>query len=233
MNHKRVERLYRLEGLQVRKRRRKRCAGARRAPLPAPTGPNQVWSMDFMRDTLASGRVLRTLNVVDDYTRECLAIEVDTSLPGVRVVEVLEQLAAERGKPRQIRTDNGPEFTGRALDQWCFAQGVEQHFIAPGKPIENGYIESFNGKFRDECLNESWFLSLSDARHTIEQWRRHYNRERPHSALGYRTPEEFAAETKSFYADGVGQGTSNAGPLPHTPIPATLRGEQNAEKVSL
>jgi len=188
-----------------------------------------------MADTLSSGRKLRTLNVVDDYTRECLAIEVDTSLPGARVVRVLERLVGERRRPRQIRTDNGPEFAGRALDQWCFAQGVEQHFIQPGKPMQNGYIESFNGKFRDECLNENWFLSLNDAREIIEQWRQHYNRERPHSALGYRTPEEFAAEAKGFYRDGVGQGASNAGPLPHAPIPATqsLRGEQNAEKVSL
>jgi putative transposase len=237
VNHKRVGRLYRLEGLQVRKRRRKRCSSVPRLPLPAPTGANQVWSVDFMADTLSSGRKLRTLNVVDDYTRECLAIEVDTSLPGARVVRVLERLVSERGRPRQIRTDNGPEFTGRALDQWCFAKGVEQHFIQPGKPMQNGYIESFNGKFRDECLNENWFLSLGDARTIIEHWRRHYNQERPHSALGYRTPEEFAAGVKSgFYGDDGGQGTSNAGPLPHTPIPATqsaLRGEQNAEKVSL
>ena len=237
VNHKRVGRLYRVEGLQVRKRRRKRCVGVPRLTLPTPTGANQIWSVDFMADTLSSGRKLRTLNVVDDYTRECLAIEVDTSLPGARVVRVLERLVGERGRPRQIRTDNGPEFAGRALDQWCFAKGVEQHFIQPGKPMQNGYIESFNGKFRDECLNENWFLSLSDARQIIERWRRHYNQERPHSALGYRTPEEFAAEVKSsFYRDDVGQGTSNAGPLPHTPIPATpsaSRGEQNAEKVSL
>ncbi len=175
VNHKRVGRLYRLEGLQVRKRRRKRCAGVLRLPLPAPTAANQVWSLDFMSDTLSSGRKLRTLNVVDDYTRECLAIEVDTSLGGVRVVRVLERLVRERGRPRQIRTDNGPEFAGRALDQWCFAQGVEQHFIQPGKPMQNGYIESFNGKFRDECLNENWFISLNDARQIIEQWRQHYN----------------------------------------------------------
>ena len=236
VNHKRVSRLYRLEGLQVRKRRRKRCAGVLRLPLPAPTAPNQVWSLDFMADTLSSGRKLRTLNVVDDYTRECLAIEVDTSLPGARVVRVLERLVRQRGRPRQVRTDNGPEFAGRALDQWCFAQGVEQHFIQPGKPMQNGYIESFNGKFRDECLNENWFVSLSDARQIIEQWRRYYNQERPHSALGYRTPEEFAAEVKSFDRTGVGQGTSNAGPLPHTPIPATNGGhwgEQEPEKVSL
>ena len=235
VNHKRVCRLYRLEGLQVRKRRRKRCAGVPRLPLPAPTAANQVWSLDFMADTLSSGRKLRTLNVTDDYTRECLAIEVDTSLPGARVVRVLERLVGERGRPRQIRTDNGPEFAGRELDQWCFAQSVEHHFIQPGKPMQNGYIESFNGKFRDECLNENWFVSLSDARQIIEPWRRYYNQERPHSALGYRTPEEFATEMKSFDRNGVGQGTSNAGPLPHTPIPATpdQRGEQKPEKVSL
>ena len=149
VNHKRVSRLYRLEGLQVRKRRRKRCAGVPRLPLPASTAANQVWSLDFMADTLSSGRKLRTLNVVDDYTRKCLAIEVDTSLPGARVVRVLERLVRQRGRPRQIRTDNAPEFAGRALDQWCFAQKVEQHFIQPGKPMQNGYIESFNGKFRE------------------------------------------------------------------------------------
>ena len=233
VNVKRVWRLYRLEGLQVRRRKRKRCTAAPRVPLPAPTAANQVWSLDFMSDTLSSGRRFRTLNIVDDYTRECLAIQVDTSLGGARVVRVLERIVAERGRPRQIRTDNGPEFAGRALDQWCFAQGVEQHFISPGKPMQNGYIESFNGKFRDECLNESWFTSLDDARVTITAWQQYYNQERSHSALGYRTPEEFAAESKSFDRAGVGPGTSNAGPLPHTPIPAMLRDEQNAEKVSL
>lgn len=237
VNHKRIARLYRLEGLQVRKRRRKRCAGMPRVPLPQPTAANQVWSVDFMSDTLSTGRRFRLLNVVDDYTRECLAIEVDTSLGGARVVRVLERIAAERGRPRQIRTDNGPEFAGRALDQWCFAQKIEQHFIQPGKPMQNGYVESFNGKFRDECLNESWFITLPDARATIEQWRQFYNRERGHSALGYRTPEEFAAQekVKGFYTVVVGQGDSGAVPLPHTPFPArpVLRGEQKPEAVSL
>ena len=235
VNAKRVHRLYRMEGLQVRRRKRKRAVSLPRQPLPAPTAANQVWSVDFTSDTLSSGRKLRTLNVVDDYTRECLAIEVDTSLPGARVVRVLERIAAERGKPRQIRTDNGPEFAGRALDQWCFAQVIGQHFIQPGRPMQNGYIESFNGKFRDECLNENWFLSLDDARQIIARWREFYNRERAHSALGYRTPHEFAelAKSSGFNRSGVGQEDSNAVPLPHAPIPAMLRGEQKPESVSL
>jgi len=222
VNHKRVCRLYRLEGLQVRRRKRKRCSRSPRAPLPAPTAANQVWSLDFMSDTLASGRKLRTLNIVDDHTRECLAIEVDTSLPGARVVRVLERIVDERGRPRQIRTDNGPEFAGRALDQWCFAQGVEQHFIQPGKPMQNGYIESFNGKFRDECLNESWFVSLHDARTTIAAWREHYNQERPHSALGYRTPNEFAnaiAAGEGCGKDGGRAALENAPRFPLSPSP--------------
>jgi len=218
VNHKRVCRLYRLEGLQVRRRKRKRCSGWARQPLPAPTAANQVWSLDFMSDTLASGRKLRTLNIVDDYTRECLGIEVDTSLPGARVVRVLERIVGERGRPRQIRTDNGPEFAGRALDQWCFAQGVEQHFIQPGKPMQNGYIESFNGKFRDECLNESWFVSLADARRTIEQWRKHYNQERPHSALGYRTPEEFAQQIAAGEGCGKDAGPARLENAPRFPL---------------
>ena len=222
VNHKRVCRLYRLEGLQVRRRKRKRCPAGPRQPLPVPTAANQVWSLDFMSDTLASGRKLRTLNLVDDFTRECLAIEVDTSLPGARVVRVLEWLVSERGRPRRIRTDNGPEFSGRALDQWCFAQGVQQHFIQPGKPMQNGYIESFNGKFRDECLNESWFVSLADARQTIERWRRHYNQERPHSALGYRTPHEFAQQIAAGEGCGKDAGCArleNAARFPLSPSP--------------
>jgi putative transposase len=218
VNHKRVCRLYRLEGLQVRRRKRKRCTGSLRQPLPAPTQPNQTWSLDFMSDTLASGRKLRTLNLIDDFTRECLDIEVDTSLPGMRVVRALERVIGVRGKPRQIRTDNGPEFAGRALDQWCFARGVEQHFIQPGKPMQNGYIESFNGKFRDECLNESWFVSLADARQTIEQWRQHYNQERPHSALGYRTPQEFAQQIAAAKGCGKDAGAARLENAPRFPL---------------
>jgi putative transposase len=193
VNHKRVHRLYRLEGLQVRKRRRKRVAAALRRHLEPVTQPNQEWSLDFMSDTLASGRVFRTLNVLDDCTRECLAIEVDTSLPGVRVARVLDRIVAERGLPQRLLMDNGPELSGQALDRWAYQHGVELHFIRPGHPVENAYVESFNGKFRDECLNMHWFSDLRDARIQIEIWRRDYNEVRSHSSLGRIPPAEFAA----------------------------------------
>lgn len=200
VNHKRVYRLYREEGLAVRRRKRKRVAGLTRVPLDAPTRSHQGWSMDFLTDALGSGRRFRVLTLVDDYTREALAIEVDHSLPGARVVRVLERLK-ERGRvPEGIVCDNGPEFSGQALDQWAFENGVRLHFITPGKPSENAYVESFNGKFRDECLNEHWFATVPEARRVIEAWRVDYNQARPHSALGYRTPEEFAAEQAALPA---------------------------------
>ena len=148
--------------------------------------------MDFTADTLADGRNFRTLNIVDDYSRECVAIEVDRSLPGLRVARVLDRLHAITGLPQTIVVDNGPEFAGRALDAWAYARGVTLRFIRPGKPIENAYVESFNGKFRDECLNEHWFLNLADAKAAIEAWRVDYNTVRPHSSLGGRTPDQFA-----------------------------------------
>ena len=148
--------------------------------------------MDFMWDQLADGRSFRTLNIVDNFTRESLAIEVDVSLPGLRVTHVLDQLAETRGLPKSIVMDNGPEFSGRALDAWAYSRGVDLAFIAPGKPTQNGYAESFNGKFRDECLNQHWFISMNDARRKIEDWRQDYNHVRPHSSLGDRPPVEFA-----------------------------------------
>jgi putative transposase len=194
VNHKRVLRLYRQEGLLVRKKKRKRLAAGTRVPRLAPaTRPNERWSMDFCADSLCNGRALRTFNVVDVFTRECLAIEVDTSLPGLRVVRVLAKLIAERGKPEMLVSDNGPEFIGNALDSWAYKQKIELHFITPGKPTENAHVESFNGKFRDECLNEHWFLSVADARRKIEAHRVDYNEVRPHSALGNLTPKEFVA----------------------------------------
>lgn len=192
VNHKRVYRVYRAEGLRVEERKRKRRAARERVPLAAPTRVNQGWSMDFMADALATGRRLRTLNIVDEYTREALVIEVDTSLPGARVVRVLEELKRQGRKPEWIVTDNGPEFTGNKLDQWAYENGVRLETIRPGRPMENGYIESFNGKMREECLNENWFTDLADARERIEAWRVDYNTQRPHSALGYQTPVEFA-----------------------------------------
>lgn len=192
VNHKRVYRVYRAEGLLVGQRKRKRRAAVERVPLPAPTRPDQGWSMDFMSDALASGRRFRTLNIVDEYTREAPAIAVDTSLPGARVVRVLEELKQQGRKPEWIVTDNGPEFTGKDLDQWAYENGVRLERIRPGRPMENGYIESFNGKMREECLNEHWFVDLADARERIKAWRVDYNTARPHSALGYQTPLEFA-----------------------------------------
>ena len=192
VNRKRVYRLYRDAGLAVRRRKRKRIGVFERKPLPKPTRPNVSWSMDFVADGLIGGRRLRCLTIVDDCTRECLAIEVDTSITGLRVQAVLERLADTRGLPMSITVDNGPEFDGQVLDKWAYRRAVQLSFIRPGKPNENAYIESFNGKFRDECLNEHWFLSLAHARSVIEDWRVEYNTERPHSSLGNRTPAEFA-----------------------------------------
>lgn len=189
-NHKRIGRIYREEGLQVRRRKRKRISRGEREPLVTASRANQVWAMDFVSDT-AGGRTVRMLTVVDCYSRESPAIEADTSMGGVRVCRVLDRLVEERGVPEQIMIDNGPEFAGTALDAWAHRRGVKLHFIEPGKPSQNGYIESFNGKLRDECLNENWFLDLADCRRTVEAWRRDYNTERPHSSLGGKTPMEF------------------------------------------
>jgi putative transposase len=199
VNHKRVYRVYRAEGLAVRRRTRKRLARTARPTLDTPTTCDERWSMDFVSDTLADGRTFRTLNVVDEFSRECLAIEVDTSLSGRRVTRVLDGISVTRGLPATIVTDNGPEFAGQVLDAWAHERGVHLHFIRPGKPVENAYVESFNGRFRDECLNEHWFTSLADARTVISAWRDDYNRVRPHSSLGDVPPEEFArtAELRS------------------------------------
>jgi putative transposase len=195
-NHKRIERLYTAAGLQVRRRRRKRLSCGAREPLLRATGVNQVWAMDFMSDALADGRKIRLLNILDIYSREGLCIEVDTSLSGGRVVRALEALRLTRGLPEQIMIDNGPEFTGRALDVWAAEQDVKLHFIEPGRPMQNGYIESFNGKLRDECLNEHWFASVAEARCVTADYRRHYNTERPHSALGQLTPLQFIGKDR-------------------------------------
>lgn len=190
VNHKRIERLYREDGLAVRRRGRKRVARAGRGRPSPPMRPNQQWALDFLSDALASGRRIRVLAVIDACTRESLAIEVDTGLSGERVARVLERVAAHRGLPEELVLDNGPELTGRALDEWADRRGVRLRFIDPGKPVQNAFMESFNGRFRDGCLNEHWFLSLADARRIVEAWRADYNHARPHSALGYQTPEE-------------------------------------------
>lgn len=191
VNHKCVERIYREEGLSVRRRKRKRAAGVRAETWLAATAPDQRWSLDFVSDALWWGRKLRMLTVVDTYTRESLAIEVDTSLSGARVARVLDRVIGERAVPDEIIMDNGPELTSKALDQWAYDRGVLLRFITPGKPQQNGFIESFNGKLRDECLNEHWFTTLYDAREKVEAWRVEYNHERPHSSLQNQTPEEF------------------------------------------
>ena len=194
VNHKRVYRLYREEGLSVRKRPRKRLARAR-VPASVPIAPNVRWSMDFVSDSLADGRKLRVFNVVDDYSREALIMEVDTSIGGQRVARLLDEQATIRGAyPQSIVCDNGPEFISHALDQWAEEHGVKLEFIQPGKPVQNCFIESFNGRFRDECLNENWFISLDDARRTITSWKGQYNEDREHGSLGGLTPSEFARQ---------------------------------------
>ena len=191
VNHKKVLRLCREEGLAVLRRRRRKHVATARVPLPKPSRRTERWSMDFVSDAVADGRAFRCFTLVDDFTRECPAIEVAQSLPAWRVVHVLERVAAERGLPTSIVCDNGPEFAGKVLDRWAHERGVVLRFIRPGKPVENAYIESFNGKFRDECLNAHWFVSLTDAQRAIEQWRIEYNEVRLHKNLGRRTPAEF------------------------------------------
>jgi putative transposase len=193
VNHKRVERLYREERLKLRRRTKKRVPREPRVGAWCPVMANQRWSLDFTQDALAGGRPFRTANLKDDCTRECPAIEVDLSLPASRVVAMLERVGAMRGFPEMLVVDNGPELRGRVLEEWAWRRGVQLFFIAPGKPHQNAYIESFNGRFRDECLNLHWFTSLEEARRIIEAWRIDYNERRPHSSLGYRTPAEFAA----------------------------------------
>jgi len=192
INRKRTYRVYHAAGLMVRRRKRKRIAGVERQEKIIALAPNQSWSMDFVSDGFVDGRRLRCLNIVDDFKKECLAIEVDTSLPGRRVVSVLERLAESRGLPKSVTVDNGPEFISKILDEWAYRHQLRLRFIEPGKPQQNAYIESFNGKFRDECLNEHWFLSMRHARQVIAAWRQEYNDERPHSSLAYLTPSKFA-----------------------------------------
>lgn len=190
VNHKRIERVYREEGLAVGRRARKRVARQGRGRPAQPHQPNQQWALDFVSDALRSGRRIRCLNVVDTCTREALAIVVDTSLGGDRVARELEQLVQQHGAPTEIVLDNGPELRSKALDQWAGGHGVTLRFIDPGKPVQNAVCESFNGRLRDECLNQHWFLTLNDAKTILEQWRIDYNHIRPHGALGYQTPEQ-------------------------------------------
>ena len=192
MNLKKVYRLYKEERLAVRRRGGRKRAIGTRTPLEKAARPNAIWVLDFVSDTLESGRRFRVFNVEDQFTRRGLGVEIDTSLPGRRIVRVLERLVAIWGKPAMIVSDNGTELTCNAMLKWTTDMSVEWHYIAPGKPMQNGYMESFNGKLRDECLNEHLFSSLAEARRIIEAWRVDYNEVRPHSSLAYQTPEEYA-----------------------------------------
>ena len=193
VNHKKLFRLYREEKLAVRRRGGRKRAMGTRAPMLVPLVPNERWSLDFVSDQLTDCRRFRMLTVVDDCTRENLALVADTSLSGRRVVRELDRLISERGKPRMIVSDNGTEFTSNAILEWADITRVEWHYIAPGKPMQNGFIESFNGRLRDELLNETLFSSLNQVRSQLAIWRDDYNASRPHSALGWKTPTEYAS----------------------------------------
>lgn len=231
VNHKRVQRVYREAGLSIRRKKRKHCV-RNGQPLRVCTAANQEWALDFVHDAVECGRAIRVLSVVDACTRECLALEVDTSFASRRVTRVLEQIVAARGVPQAIRCDNGPELTSRHFLAWCIEKKIELVHIQPGRPMQNGRVESFNGRLREECLNISWFGNLFEARGKIAAWRREYNQERPHSSLGYRTPEEFAREvggetgygkgaawkSKNNFSTPLGNPAEGAGfPLSHSP----------------
>jgi putative transposase len=204
VNHKRVFRVYRAAGLSVRRKKRKRLMRVGQ-PSIAATRPNQQWAIDFVHDRMANGRTMRVLSIVDTFTRECLALEVDTCLPSRRVTRALDGVIAERGKPERIRMDNGAELTSRHFLAWGIERRIELVHIQPGKPIQNAHVESFNGRLRDECLNTQWFRNLWHARRQIAAWRREFNQERPHSSLDYRTPDEFFQACLAATASSVTQ----------------------------
>jgi len=208
VNHKRVHRVYREAGLSLRRKKRKHCVRVG-TPLVARTAANQEWALDFVHDAVECGRAIRVLSVVDAYTRECLALAVDTSFASRRVTRVLEAIMDERGQPGSIRCDNGPEFTSRHFLAWGVERKIEVAHIQPGKPTQNGRVESFHARFREECLNVSWFQNLFDAKRKIAAWRTEYNDERPHSSLGYLTPTEFAARARTSYGKDACQKTAS------------------------
>jgi putative transposase len=215
MNKKKLFRLYKEEGLAVRRRRGRKRATGTRAPMALPDGPNQRWSLDFVADALSWGRRFRILAIVDDFTREALALVVDTSIGGRRLVRELDTLIARHGRPKTIVSDNGTEMTSRAVLEWTNGFGIDWHYIAPGKPQQNGFVESFNGRLRDECLNEEVFASLAEARAVLERWRHDYNHVRPHSAHGGLTPD---AVRQNPAAARLRNWASSANrPLPPTP----------------
>lgn len=197
INHKRVERLYALERLQVKRRKRKKVPIGERQPLLRPQSANEVWSMDFVFDRTADGRSVKCLTVVDDATREAVTIEPQRAIGGQALTRILERLKVTRGLPKVIRTDNGKEFCGRAMLTWAYQHGVTLRLIEPGKPNQNAYVESFNGRLRDECLNEHWFINLDNARQLIEIWRQEYNQRRPKRDLGGLTPNQYAQQLRN------------------------------------
>ena len=200
INHKRTERLYKELGLSLKKKKRKKYKSELRIEPDVPIAKNEVWAMDFVHDALAAGKKIRGLTIIDICTKECPAIEVDFSLSSFKVITVLERLKENGGIPKFIKVDNGPEFISLALDKWASDNNVGLYFSRRGKPTDNANIESFNGKFRDECLNVNWFTSLEMAKRICEEWRKDYNEERPHSSLAYKTPKEFAEELKFMVA---------------------------------
>jgi len=209
VNHKRTERIYYKElKLSLRIRRRRKRASCVRVEVPRPEKRNHIWSMDFMRDSLSSSRQLKLFTLIDEYTRKCLKIDADTSITGRRVTQALEVVSYCEGLPEMIIIDNGPEFISNALDKWAYERGIRLFFITPGKPVENTFIESFNGRFRDECLNMHWFMSLAHARRIVEDWRIDYNTERPHSSLNDMTPEEFIRSQKVRIPEGIPSGAN-------------------------
>jgi putative transposase len=216
VNPKRIYRLYSEDGLTVRTKVRKKLARRSRVATPKATRPNQKWSMDFMSAKTIDGRWFRVLTVIDQFTRECLALLADRALNGHRVALALSQVIAERGAPESITADNGSEFSGKAMDAWSYQYGVHLEFIRPGKPVDNGYVESFNGRLRDEFLNVETFFDLSDVREKLERWRQDYNQVRPHSSLGDRSPDEFTRAWKESSAPSL----RTAGPANHAPAGA-------------
>ncbi|MGM5060365.1 MULTISPECIES: IS3-like element ISRle4 family transposase [Rhizobium] len=229
VNHKRLFRLYREEKLTVRKRGGRKRAIGTRAPMLVPMVANDRWSLDFVSDQFTDGRRLRILTVVDDCTRECLALVADTSLSGLRVARELDRIIEERGKPRMIVSDNGSEFTSNAILQWADRTKVDWHYIAPGKPIQNAFIESFNGRLRDEFLNETLFSSLAHARSALSNWRSDYNDQRPHSGLGWLTPAEFA-QTLNPRRDAVLRSRNGSAPQPAATEPTTATKNRWSER---
>lgn len=233
INHKRLRRLYRDERLQVRRRGGRKRALGTRAPLSLPVRPNQRWSLDFVSDTLSDSRRFRILTVVDDYSRECLCLVADTSLSGLRVVRELDTVIAERGKPAMCVSDNGTELTSMAVLRWCQESRIEWHYIAPGKPTQNAFIESFNGRLRDELLNETIFSSLVHAREALADWKEDYNTVRPHSALGNLPPAVYAKlSVPAMQRDGTLRSLAGSAPHPVAPPSQTGSNQQQTLPIS-